>query len=119
MMPQSTTNELYAVFEISREESIATTVHKLLTTACSASKRLVRTSRANGSEIGETQLKAFIADSADERSTVLLLNRPAQEVCERAGWKMIPLRTLPEPQLPRTRTTLFHGSFFSPVSRKT
>jgi hypothetical protein len=118
-MPQSATDEMYAVFEINREESIATTVHKLLATACSASRRLVRTSRASGSEIGEMQLKAFIAVSAEERTSVLLLNRPALEACERAGWKRMPLRSLPEPQLPCTRTTLFQGAFCFPVSRKT
>ena len=110
--------EMYAVLEIKPKDAVATTVQKLLSTASSASRRLVQTSRANGSPIGEKQMLAFVADHPAERTSVLLLNRPAQEACERAGLKLTVVGALSEEQLPSARTTLYKGPFFFPLSPK-
>jgi hypothetical protein len=115
--PGGPVNQIYAVLEIKPEAAIVVTVHALLATASSASRRLVRTSRANGSPIGEKQMLAFVADRPAERTSVLLLNRPAQEACERAGLKLTVLGALSEEQLPSTRTIVYKGPFFFPLSQ--
>ena len=65
--PGGPVNQMYAVLEIKPEAAVVITVHTLLATASSSSRRLVRTSRANGSPIGEKQLLAFVADHPAER----------------------------------------------------
>jgi hypothetical protein len=115
--PGRPATQIYAVLEIKPEAAIVVTVHALLATASNASRRLVQTSRANGSPIGQEQMLAFVADRPAERASVLLLNRPAQEACERAGLKLTVLGALSEEQLPSTRTIVYQGPLFFALSQ--